>query len=142
MFIPLLIVCTPVNVLAPSVANGEQVNGSALSALPDAQALAAMLNVPLPVIGPPVNPAPLATLVTVPVPTAAHAHEVPVQCNTRLVAQVLVRAKFSVPLVPPPIRPLPLAVLKPAIPAYTMSNSGEWLVVVLSLLSKLAFTGL
>src|SRR5580698_6621946 len=42
----------------------------------------AMLNVPLPVIGPPVNPDPLATLVTVPVPAAAQAHAVPLYCST------------------------------------------------------------
>jgi len=37
----------------------------------------AMLNEPVPVIGPPVNPAPLPTLVTVPVPTLAQAQVVP-----------------------------------------------------------------
>ena len=50
------------------MANGEQVNGSPLNALPEPQALDARLNVPLPVIGPPVNPVPLPTLVTVPAP--------------------------------------------------------------------------
>src|SRR5215472_14648477 len=43
----------PMKEFAPSVAKGEQVNGSAVSALPPAQVLLAMLNVPVRVIGPP-----------------------------------------------------------------------------------------
>jgi hypothetical protein len=44
----------------------------------------AMLKVPLVVIGPPVRPAPLPTLVTVPVPVprVAQPHAVPLYCRT------------------------------------------------------------
>jgi hypothetical protein len=42
----------------------------------------AMLNVPEPVIGPPVNPVPLATLVTVPEPVGeAQAQALPLHCR-------------------------------------------------------------
>src|SRR5271166_5910987 len=73
----------------------------------------AMLSVPAPVIGPPVSPAPLPTLVTVPVPAEAQAHVVPFHCSTCLLAQVFSRPRFSVPLVPPPVRPEPVAVVTP-----------------------------
>src|SRR5580658_6798293 len=80
--------------------------------------------------------------VIVPVPTAAHIHEVPFHCSTWLAAHAFVKDRFSVPLVPPPVRPLPLAVFTPVIvpspPANAMSNSAGWLVVVLSLLSNVA----
>src|ERR1039458_6031090 len=73
----------------------------------------AMLSVPVPVIGPPVRPAPLATLVTVPVPAEAQAHAVPFHCSTCFVVQVFSRPRLSVPLVPPPVRPEPVAVVTP-----------------------------
>ena len=73
----------------------------------------AMPRVPLPVIGPPASPAPLPTLVTVPVPALAQAHAVPFHCSTWLVAQVFSRPSASVPLVPPPVSPLPVAVVTP-----------------------------
>src|SRR5580698_165208 len=57
-----------VNVFAPRVAKGEQVNGSALNALPDAQALDARLSVTGPLLPPPVRPVPAVTLVIVPAP--------------------------------------------------------------------------
>src|SRR5271169_3710030 len=102
------------NALAPSVAKGEQVKGRALSALPDEQALDARLNVPLPVIGPPVSPVPLATLVTVPVPLpVAHPHAVPFHSSTWPLAQVFSRLRVGVPLVAPPLRPEPAAVVIP-----------------------------
>ena len=41
-----------------------------------------MLSVPLPVIGPPVSPVPLATLVTVPEPALEQAHLLPFHCKT------------------------------------------------------------
>src|ERR1022692_3782742 len=44
----------------------------------------AMLSAPVVVIGPPVRPEPLATLVTVPVPALAQAHAVPLYCSTWL----------------------------------------------------------
>src|SRR5271170_7502045 len=56
-----------------------------------------MLSVPLPVIGPPVSPAPLATLVTVPVAALAQAHAPLMNCRIWLVAQL-----FSPRLVVPP----------------------------------------
>src|SRR5271169_3000641 len=101
----------------------------------------AMLNVPLPVIGPPVSPAPLATLVTVPAPLGVvQAQALPFHSNTWPLAQLVSRPRFSVPLVPPPVSPLPLAVVTPVRPppANTMSNSDAWLVDVLSLLSNVA----
>src|SRR5271157_6166151 len=103
------------------------------------------LSVTLPLVPPPVRSVPAVTPVIVPVPTAAHTHELPLYCNTLFAEQALVSDKFSVPLVPPPVRPLPLAVVTPVSvppPANTMSNSAGWLVVVFSLLSKLAFSGL
>src|SRR5271169_1578137 len=100
----------------------------------------AMLNVPLPVIGPPVSPAPLATLVTVPAPLGVvQAQALPFHSNTWPLAQLVSRPRFSVPLVPPPVSPLPLAVVNPeSVAPNTMSNSGAWLVDVLSLLLNVA----
>src|SRR5271157_1242942 len=103
------------------------------------------LSVTLPLVPPPVRSVPAVTPVIVPVHTAAHTHELPLYCTTLFAEQALVSDKFSVPLVPPPVRPLPLAVVTPVSvppPANTMSNSAGWLVVVFSLLSKLAFSGL
>src|SRR5579863_3427631 len=57
-----------VNVLAPKVAKGEQVNGSAINALPEAQALDARLSVTEPLLPPPVRPEPAVTPVIVPAP--------------------------------------------------------------------------
>src|SRR5580693_6709111 len=136
MKVLLLMVCAPVNVLLAA--------NCAYSAL---VAEVFRLSVTLPLVPPPVRSVPAVTPVIVPVPADAQAHALPVHWRTCFAAQVLVSDKLSVPLVPPPISPLPAAVLIPVIPlppppANTMSNSGGWLVVVLSLLSKVAFTGL
>src|ERR1700734_201932 len=101
--------------------------------------------VTLPPVPPPVRAVPAVTPVIVPVPTAEHAHALPFHCSTCPLAQVVSSPRFSVPLVPPPLRPLPLAVVTPVSvppPANTMSNSGAWLVDVLSLLSNVALNGL
>src|SRR5271163_4525474 len=73
-----------------------------------------MASVPLVMIGPPVSPVPLATLVTVPVPEAvAQAQAVPFHSNTWPLAQVFSRLRVGVPLVAPPLRPEPVAVVIP-----------------------------
>jgi hypothetical protein len=77
----------------------------------------AMLNVPEPVTGPPVNPALLATLVTLPEPVGeAQTQVLPLHCRICFAAHVCVSDRLSVPPVPPPINPLPFAVVMPAIP--------------------------
>src|SRR5208282_2365814 len=101
------------------------------------------LSVTLPLVPPPVKSVPAVTPVIVPVPGEAHPHALPLHCRIWLAAQTFVNDRFSVPLVPPPISPLPAAVLIPVIPlplppANTTSNSGGWLVVVVSLLSNVA----
>src|ERR1700733_1705475 len=136
MKVLLLMVCAPVNVLLAA--------NCAYRAL---VAAVFRLSVTLPLVPPPVRSVPAVTPVIVPVPAEAQVHALPVHWRICFAAQALVRDKFSVPLVPPPIRPLPAAVVIPVIPlppppANTMSNSAEWLVVVLSLLSKVAFSGL
>ena len=50
------------------MANGEQVNGRALNALPEAQALDARPSVIEPLLPPPVRPVPAVTPVIVPAP--------------------------------------------------------------------------
>jgi hypothetical protein len=73
-------------------------------------------------------------------------HVLPFHSSTWFVAQAFVSDRFSVPLVPPPTNPLPVAVVTPVIvpspPANAMSSSGEWLVVVFSLLSNVALNEL
>ena len=54
--------------MAPRVAKGEQANGSAVNALPEAQALDARLSVTGPLLPPPVRPVPAVTPVIVPAP--------------------------------------------------------------------------
>src|SRR4029077_1892137 len=74
--------------------------------------------------------------------TVEHTHPPPVPFHARTcpMLQLLIRLRFRLPVAPPPIRPLPLDVVTPVIVppplANTMSNSGGWLVVVLSLLSN------
>src|SRR5712692_3049104 len=68
-------------------------------------------SVPEVMIGPPLRPNPLPTLVTVPAPpTDAQTHAAPFHCNTCPLPQVLIKLRFAAPDVAPPINPLPAAV--------------------------------
>src|SRR5260370_18511671 len=59
----------------------------------------AMLNVPVPVIGPPVNPEPLPTLVTVPISGTTHTHCEPLHRNIPQTGQLVMRLSLRLPLV-------------------------------------------
>src|SRR5208337_3455034 len=99
----------------------------------------------MPPVPPPVRSVPAVTPVIVPVPADAHAQALPFHCSTCFAAHVWISDRLSVPLLPPPVSPLPLAVVTPVSvppPTNTRSSSAAWLVEVLSLLSKLAFSGL
>ena len=97
------------------------------------------LSVTLPPVPPPVRSVPAVTPVIVPVPAAEQAHVEPFHCRTCPLEHDVSRLSVTLPFVPPPARPAPAVtpVIDPAGPGgpvSTTSNSGGWLVVVVSLL--------
>src|ERR1017187_3240317 len=96
-------------------------------------------NVIVPPVPPPIRSVPAVTPVIVPVPAAEQAHVDPFHCRTCPLAHVVNKLSVTLPFVPPPARPAPAVtpVIDPAGPGgpvSTTSNSGGWLVVVVSLL--------
>src|SRR5467141_935102 len=87
----------PEKVFAPRPANGEQVNGWAVTALPEAQvfgARATVVDPPSETEPPPVRPAPAFT------PSAGLA-------NMALLTPAAGMLRLTLPVVPPPKRPVP-----------------------------------